>query len=137
MMNVGVLAPRDGFLQELRALCNEFGFLLIFDEVKTGAKLAWGGAQEWYKVKADIVCLAKAIGGGLPLGAFGARREMMNEIGAVPLLPRRHLCDQPARDDGLHHGPRRGPDPRRLHARHGARATRSPKGTTRSSRSTG
>ncbi len=80
MMNVGVMAPRDGFIQELRALCDEFGCLLIFDEVKTGAKLAWGGAQEWFKVKADIVCLAKAIGGGLPLGAFGARREIMDEI---------------------------------------------------------
>jgi len=80
MMNIGVLAPRDGFLQELRVLCDEFGVLLIFDEVKTGAKLAWGGAQEWFKVTPDIVCLAKAIGGGLPLGAFGARREIMNEI---------------------------------------------------------
>ena len=82
MMNVGVIAPREGFLQELRALCDEFGCLLVFDEVKTGAKLAWGGAQEHYKVKADIVCLAKAIGGGLPLGAFGGRRELMNEIAA-------------------------------------------------------
>jgi glutamate-1-semialdehyde 2,1-aminomutase len=82
MMNIGVVAPREGFLQELRALCDEFGCLLVFDEVKTGAKLAWGGAQEHYKVKADIVCLAKAIGGGLPLGAFGARRELMNEIAA-------------------------------------------------------
>ena len=80
MMNVGVMGPRDGFLQELRALCDEFGCLLVFDEVKTGAKLAWGGAQERYKVKADIVCLAKAIGGGLPLGAFGSRREVMDEI---------------------------------------------------------
>jgi glutamate-1-semialdehyde 2,1-aminomutase len=80
LMNVGVMAPRDGFLQELRALCDEFGCLLIFDEVKTGAKLAWGGAQEHYKVKADIVCLAKAIGGGLPLGAFGASRELMDQI---------------------------------------------------------
>ena len=80
MMNIGVIAPRDGFLQELRPLCDEFGCLLVFDEVKTGAKLAWGGAQEWFKVKPDIVCLAKAIGGGLPLGAFGARREIMNEI---------------------------------------------------------
>lgn len=80
MMNVGVMPPRDGFIQELRALCDEFGCLLIFDEVKTGAKLAWGGAQEWFKIKADIVCLAKAIGGGLPLGAFGARREIMDEI---------------------------------------------------------
>jgi glutamate-1-semialdehyde 2,1-aminomutase len=82
MMNVGVIGPRDGFLQELRELCDEFGCLLIFDEVKTGAKLAWGGAQEYYGVKADVVCLAKAIGGGLPLGAFGARREVMNEIAA-------------------------------------------------------
>jgi glutamate-1-semialdehyde 2,1-aminomutase len=80
MMNIGVIPPRDGFIQELRALSDEFGCLLIFDEVKTGAKLAWGGAQEWFKVRPDIVCLAKAIGGGLPLGAFGARREIMNEI---------------------------------------------------------
>ena len=80
MMNVGVLAPRDGFLAELRALCDEFGCLLVFDEVKTAAKLAWGGAQEYYKIKADIVCLAKAIGGGLPLGAFGSSRTIMNEI---------------------------------------------------------
>jgi glutamate-1-semialdehyde 2,1-aminomutase len=80
MMNVGVMAPRDGFLQELRGLCDQFGCLLVFDEVKTGAKLAWGGAQERYGVKADIVCLAKAIGGGLPLGAFGSRRKIMDEI---------------------------------------------------------
>jgi len=82
MMNVGVMAPRDGFLQELRALCDEFGCLLVFDEVKTGAKLAWGGAQEHYHVKADVVCLAKAVGGGLPLGAFGARKALMDEIGS-------------------------------------------------------
>jgi glutamate-1-semialdehyde 2,1-aminomutase len=82
MMNVGVMAPRDGFLAELRALCDEFGCLLVFDEVKTGAKLGWGGAQEWFGVRADIVCLAKAIGGGLPLGAFGAKREIMDEIAA-------------------------------------------------------
>jgi len=82
MMNVGVMPPRDGFIQELRALCDEFGCLLIFDEVKTGAKLAWGGAQEYFKVKADVVCLAKAVGGGLPLGAFGASREIMAEIGS-------------------------------------------------------
>ena len=82
MMNVGVMAPKDGFMPELRLLCDEFGCLLVFDEVKTGAKLAWGGAQEWFKVKPDIVCLAKAIGGGLPLGAFGARREIMDEIAA-------------------------------------------------------
>jgi glutamate-1-semialdehyde 2,1-aminomutase len=82
MMNVGVMPPRDGFLQELRDLCDEFGALLVFDEVKTGAKLAWGGAQPYFQVKADVVCLAKAVGGGLPLGAFGARRELMDEIGS-------------------------------------------------------
>ena len=80
MMNVGVMAPRDGFLQEVRALCDEFGALLVFDEVKTAAKLAWGGAQQFFGVKADVVCLAKAIGGGLPLGAFGSRRKVMDEI---------------------------------------------------------
>jgi len=80
MMNVGVMPPKDGFIAELRQVCDEFGSLLIFDEVKTGAKLAWGGAQEWFKVKADMVCLAKAIGGGLPLGAFGASRAIMDEI---------------------------------------------------------
>jgi glutamate-1-semialdehyde 2,1-aminomutase len=80
MMNVGVMAPREGFLREVRALCDEFGCLLVFDEVKTAAKLAWGGAQQFFDVKADVVCLAKAIGGGLPLGAFGSRREVMNEI---------------------------------------------------------
>jgi glutamate-1-semialdehyde 2,1-aminomutase len=82
MMNIGVIGPKDGFLEGLRELSDEFGCLLVFDEVKTGAKLAWGGAQEYYKVRADIVCLAKAIGGGLPLGAFGARREIMSEIAA-------------------------------------------------------
>jgi glutamate-1-semialdehyde 2,1-aminomutase len=82
MMNVGVMAPRDGFLAELRALCDEFGCLLVFDEVKTAAKLAYGGAQEYFKLRPDIVCLAKAVGGGLPLGAFGARRELMSEIGS-------------------------------------------------------
>ena len=80
MMNVGVMAPREDFLPGVRALCDRFGALLVFDEVKTGAKLAWGGAQEFFGVKADVVCLAKAIGGGLPLGAFGARRELMDEI---------------------------------------------------------
>ena len=80
MMNVGVIPPADGFLQQLRELSDQFGALLIFDEVKTGAKLAWGGAQEFFGVRADIVCLAKAIGGGLPLGAFGASRKIMNEI---------------------------------------------------------
>ena len=89
MMNVGVIGPRDGFLQELRELCNEFGCLLIFDEVKTGAKLAWGGAQERYRVKADIVCLAKAIGGGLHRAGIIAATILVTAFGGLcePKLP--------------------------------------------------
>ncbi|HMD31702.1 MAG TPA: aminotransferase class III-fold pyridoxal phosphate-dependent enzyme, partial [Candidatus Acidoferrales bacterium] len=80
MMNVGMCLPEDGFLQGLRELTRKHGALLIFDEVKTGAKLARGGACEYYGVKPDIVCLAKSIGGGLPLSAFGATRTVMEQI---------------------------------------------------------
>ena len=80
MMNVGMCLPEDGFLQGLREITRRHGALLIFDEVKTGAKLAWGGACEYYGVKPDIVCLAKSIGGGLPLSAFGATRDVMEQI---------------------------------------------------------
>src|SRR2546423_3149130 len=74
LMNVGLCLPQPGFLQGLRDICNKNGALLIFDEVKTGAKLAWGGASEFFGVQPDLICLAKSIGGGLPLGAFGASR---------------------------------------------------------------
>jgi glutamate-1-semialdehyde 2,1-aminomutase len=80
LMNVGLCLPRKGFLEGLRELCTRNGALLIFDEVKTGAKLAWGGASDYFGVKPDMVCLAKSIGGGLPLGAFGASRSVMNLI---------------------------------------------------------
>ena len=80
MMNVGMCPPEEGFLQGLREVTRKHGALLIFDEVKTGAKLAWGGACEYYGVKPDIVCLAKSIGGGLPLSAFGATRGVMEQI---------------------------------------------------------
>jgi len=80
MMNVGMCMPLDGFLSKLRELTRKHGALLIFDEVKTGAKLAWGGACEYFDVKPDIVCLAKSIGGGLPLSAFGATRTVMDQI---------------------------------------------------------
>ncbi len=80
MMNVGICMPRPGYHQGLRELCTKYGALLIFDEVKTGAKLAWGGACEYFSVKPDIVCLAKSIGGGFPLAAFGASREVMSQI---------------------------------------------------------
>lgn len=80
MMNVGMCMPRDHFLQGLRDITSKNGALLIFDEVKTGAKLGWGGASEFFGVKPDIITLAKAIGGGLPLAAFGASREVMGLI---------------------------------------------------------
>jgi len=80
MMNVGLCLPQHGFLEGLRKLCDANGALLIFDEVKTGAKLAWGGASDYFGVKPDMICLAKSIGGGLPLGAFGASSKTMGLI---------------------------------------------------------
>lgn len=80
MMNVTISFPVDGFLHKLQELCREYGVLLIFDEVKTGFKLARGGACQYFKITPDIVCLAKSFGGGLPIAAFGARREIMQEI---------------------------------------------------------
>lgn len=78
--NMGCIPPKDSFLQKLRALCDANDMLLIFDEVMTGFRLAKGGAQELFKVDADIVCFGKVIGGGLPVGAFAARNEIMNHL---------------------------------------------------------
>jgi len=83
--NMGCVPPIDNFLKKLRALCTENGTLLIFDEVMTGFRLAKGGAQELYHIQADIVCFGKVIGGGLPVGAFAARREIMDYLS--PLGP--------------------------------------------------
>ncbi|MBF6640486.1 glutamate-1-semialdehyde 2,1-aminomutase [Flavobacterium sp. J49] len=83
--NMGCVPPKDGFLQSLREVCDANGALLIFDEVMTGFRLAKGGAQELYGVTADIVCFGKVIGGGLPVGAFAARNEIMNYL--APLGP--------------------------------------------------
>src|SRR5258708_13435423 len=80
LRTVGRCRPQAGFLQGLRDICTKNGALLILDEVKTGAKLAWGGASDFFGVKPDIICLAKSIGGGLPLGAFGASRAGMDLI---------------------------------------------------------
>ena len=80
MMNVGLCIPQPGFLQGLRELCTKYGAFLIFDEIKTGAKLAWGGATEYFGVTPDMICLGKSIGGGLPLALFGASREAMDLI---------------------------------------------------------
>ncbi|WP_417431401.1 glutamate-1-semialdehyde 2,1-aminomutase [Halpernia sp.] len=76
--NMGCVLPENNFLQKLRKLCDEHGALLIFDEVMTGFRLAFGGAQELFNVKADIVTFGKIIGGGLPVGAFAARNEIMD-----------------------------------------------------------
>lgn len=83
--NMGCIPPVDGFLEGLRQLCNDNGVLLIFDEVMTGFRLAKGGVQELKGIDADIVCFGKVVGGGLPVGAFAARNEIMNEL--APLGP--------------------------------------------------
>ena len=80
LMNVGLCLPQPGFLKGLRDLATRNGALLIFDEVKTGAKLGWGGASEYFNVKPDMVCLAKSIGGGFPLAAFGSSKSVMDLI---------------------------------------------------------
>ena len=76
--NMGCVLPENDFLQKLRKLCDENGTLLIFDEVMTGFRLDFGGAQELFNVKADLVTYGKVIGGGLPVGAFAARNEIMD-----------------------------------------------------------
>jgi len=81
--NMGCIPPATGFLEALRELCDANGTLLIFDEVMTGFRLAKGGAQELFNVKADIVAFGKVIGGGLPVGAFAARNEIMNYLAPV------------------------------------------------------
>lgn len=78
--NMGCIPPKNDFLDKLRSLCDDHGILLIFDEVMTGFRLAKGGAQELFDVKADIVCFGKVIGGGLPVGAFASRNEIMNHL---------------------------------------------------------
>jgi glutamate-1-semialdehyde 2,1-aminomutase len=83
--NMGCIPPQEGFLQGLRDLCSANNILLIFDEVMTGFRLAKGGAQQLYGIHADIVCFGKVIGGGLPVGAFAARHEIMNHL--APLGP--------------------------------------------------
>jgi len=75
--NMGVVPPAPGFLQGLRALCDTYGALLIFDEVITGFRVAYGGAQALYGVRPDLTCLGKIIGGGLPVGAYGGPRAIM------------------------------------------------------------
>jgi glutamate-1-semialdehyde 2,1-aminomutase len=78
--NMGVVPPAPGFLEGLRALCTRAGAILIFDEVITGFRVAYGGAQQRYGVRPDLTCLGKIIGGGLPVGAYGGRRDLMSAV---------------------------------------------------------
>lgn len=78
--NMNCIPPAPGFLQGLRALCDQYGTVLIFDEVMTGFRVALGGAQAYYNIKPDLTTLGKIIGGGMPVGAFGGRRDIMQHI---------------------------------------------------------
>lgn len=81
--NMGVVLPEDGFLEFLRDITKRYGALLIFDEVITGFRLAPGGAQEYYQVQPDLTTLGKIVGGGMPIGAYGGRREIMDMVSPV------------------------------------------------------
>ena len=80
MMNIGIVVPEPGYLERVRDLCTRHGVVLIFDEVKSGATIAEGGATERFGVQPDLACFAKAIGGGVPAGAFGGKAEVMDVI---------------------------------------------------------
>jgi len=81
--NAGVIPPKEGFLEGLRRVTKEYGIVLIFDEVITGFRISYGGAQKYYNVIPDLTCLGKIIGGGFPVGAFGGRAEIMDAIAPV------------------------------------------------------
>ncbi len=81
--NAGVIPPKEGFLEGLRKITKEYGVVLIFDEVITGFRVSYGGAQKYYNVMPDLTCLGKIIGGGFPVGAFGGRAEIMDAIAPV------------------------------------------------------
>jgi glutamate-1-semialdehyde 2,1-aminomutase len=78
--NMGLVPPAPGYLQGLRSLCDQHDTLLMFDEVMTGFRVGWGGAQELYHVRPDITCLGKIIGGGLPVGAYGGSKRLMEMV---------------------------------------------------------
>jgi glutamate-1-semialdehyde 2,1-aminomutase len=117
--NMGYVPPKEGFLEDLRTLCDESGALLIFDEVMTGFRVAWGGYQVKAHLKPDLTCLGKVIGGGLPVAAYGGRRDLMelvsplgpmyqagtlsgNPLGMASGIATLKLCQQPGFYDSLH-----------------------------------
>lgn len=81
--NMGCVPPAPGFLEGLRKVCDQWGIVLIFDEVMTGFRVAFGGAQQLYNIKPDMTCLGKVIGGGMPVGCYGGRREIMEKIAPI------------------------------------------------------
>ena len=81
--NMGVVLPKEGFLRFLREITKEYGSLLIFDEVITGYRLSYGGAQEYFGIQADLTTLGKIVGGGMPIGAYGGKREIMEMVSPV------------------------------------------------------
>lgn len=81
--NMGCVRPRDGYLEQLRALCTEYGAVLIFDEVMTGFRVAKGGAQAYFDVEPDLTTLGKIVGGGMPIGVYGGRRDIMEHVAPV------------------------------------------------------
>lgn len=81
--NMGVVPPKPGFLEGLRKITQEYGVVLIFDEVITGFRLSFGGAQKYYNVMPDLTCMGKIIGGGFPVGAFGGRADIMDQLAPV------------------------------------------------------
>jgi glutamate-1-semialdehyde 2,1-aminomutase len=78
--NIGCVLPKPGFLEAVRKLTRKYGVVLIFDEVMTGFRVSFGGAQAYYGIKPDMTCLGKVIGGGLPVGAYGGRKEIMSMV---------------------------------------------------------
>lgn len=78
--NIGCVLPKPGFLENIRKLTKKYGIVLIFDEVMTGFRVSYGGAQAYYGIKPDMTCLGKVIGGGLPVGAYGGKREIMSMV---------------------------------------------------------
>jgi glutamate-1-semialdehyde 2,1-aminomutase len=81
--SMGVIPPQAGYLQGVRDLCNHYNCLLVFDEVLTGFRIAYGGAQEYFGVKPDLSCFGKGLGGGMPIGAYGGSREIMYHLQPV------------------------------------------------------
>jgi glutamate-1-semialdehyde 2,1-aminomutase len=78
--NMGLVPPQDGFLQGLREICSREGIVLVFDEVISGFRAATGGAQQVFGIRPDLTCLGKIIGGGLPVGAYGGRKDLMELV---------------------------------------------------------